>query len=79
VTYVVDFLREEDPGRPHYFVVSPSAEWATPIAAMALVGCSGGIGVGGIVVPVFILIMGLQPVAILLRAISQEDPLEAPL
>jgi uncharacterized membrane protein YfcA len=63
VTYVDDFYAyEEDPKPPTLFPLSVRVLVGYSIAAMALtLGASGGIGGGGIVVPVFILIMGLQP------------------
>jgi uncharacterized membrane protein YfcA len=63
MTYVDDFYAyEEDPRPPRLFPLSARVLVGYSIAAMALtLGASGGIGGGGIVVPVFILIMGLQP------------------
>jgi uncharacterized membrane protein YfcA len=62
-TTIDDFYAFEQEDRaPRLFPLTPRVLLGYMIAAMALtLGASGGIGGGGIIVPVFILIMGLQP------------------
>jgi hypothetical protein len=59
-TYDDFYAYQEDPGPPTLFPLTPREIMGFFLASLALcLGASGGLGGGGIVVPVYILVMGL--------------------